>query len=85
MQKQSVWVFWIGSLLAIVLASGWVATLGGVIFAFLFVAHLAEFFVKRDVLQRAGGSMGNHFVQTLIYGLFHWKPIEEQLGEGSGD
>jgi hypothetical protein len=85
MQKQSVWVFWIGSLLAIVLASGWVATLGGVIFAFLFVAHLAEFFVKRDVLKRAGGSMGNHFVQTLIYGLFHWKPIEEQLGEGSGD
>ena len=23
--------------------------------------------------------MGHHFVQTMIYGLFHWKPLEEGL------
>ena len=85
MQKQSVWVFWIGSILAIALTSGWIAILGRVVFGFLFIAHLAEFVVKRDVFKRAGGSMGNHFVQTMIYGLFHWKPIEEQLGEGASD
>ena len=35
-----------------------------------------------SVMERAGGSMGHHFVQTLIYGLFHWKPIEERLASG---
>ena len=84
MQKQSVWVFWIASLLAMILASGWIAIAGRIVFGFLFVAHLAEFVVKRDVFKRAGGSMGHHFVQTMIYGLFHWKPLEEDLGEGSG-
>ena len=29
--------------------------------------------------------MGHHFVQTMIYGLFHWRPIEEQLKDASGD
>ena len=42
-------------------------------------AHLVEFFVKRPVFERAGGSMGHHFVQTMIYGLFHWKPVEDRL------
>jgi hypothetical protein len=37
-----------------------------------------EFFVKKNVLEQAGGPMGGHFLQTLIYGLFHWKPLEEQ-------
>jgi hypothetical protein len=27
--------------------------------------------------------MGRHFVQTLIYGLFHWKPLEEELAAES--
>ena len=34
--------------------------------------------MKRDVFEKAGGSMGYHFVQTMIYGLFHWKPLEEE-------
>jgi hypothetical protein len=28
-------------------------------------------------MEAAGGSMGHHFVQTMIYGLFHWKPLED--------
>jgi hypothetical protein len=28
-------------------------------------------------MEAAGGSMGHHFVQTLIYGFFHWKPLED--------
>ena len=79
MQKQSVWVLWIGALLASLLGSGWVSTAGSWFFGLLLVAHLVEFFVKRSVFERVGGSMGHHFVQTLIYGLFHWKPLEEGL------
>ena len=41
------------------------------------VLHFLEFIVKRDVMARAGGSMGNHFVQTMIYGFLHWKPLED--------
>ena len=42
-----------------------------------------EFLVKKSVMERAGGSMGGHFLQTLIYGLFHWKPLEEQQAAGA--
>ena len=83
MQKQSVWVIWIGSVLAMVLGSGWVATVGQVLFGLTFVAHVVEFFMKRSLFEQVGGSMGHHFVQTMIYGLFHWKPLEEgQASDG---
>jgi hypothetical protein len=75
--KQSVWILWIGSLLAIGLGSGWIVTAGKIAFGATLVAHVAEFAVKRSVLERADGSMGHHFIQTLIYGLFHWKPLED--------
>ena len=79
MQKQSVWVIWIGALAAIILGSGWVATTGQWVFGGMFVVHVIEFIVHRSLFQRAGGSMGHHFVQTLIYGLMHWTPIKERL------
>ena len=88
--KQSVWIVWLGAAAAIVLGSGWVATLGHVVFWSMLGVHLAEFFVKRPVMEAAGGSLAHHFVQTLIYGLFHWKPLEDrskrppETGPGSG-
>ena len=75
--KQSVWVLWLGAAAAIVWGTGWVSTAGHVAFWLTLAAHLAEFVVKRPVMEAAGGSMGHHFVQTLIYGLFHWKPLED--------
>ena len=75
--KQGVWVIWLGAAAAIVWGSGWISTVGHVAFWGMLGVHLAEFFVKRPVMQAAGGSMGYHFVQTLIYGLFHWKPLED--------
>ncbi len=75
--KHSVWVIWIGSAAAIVFESGWISTAGHLAFWLTLAAHLAEFFVKRPLFERAGGSIGHHFLQTLIYGLFHWKPLEE--------
>lgn len=79
MQKQGVFVLWIGSLAAWFLGGGWIATAGQIAFGLTFLAHLVEFVVKRSVFEKAGGSMGHHFVQTMIYGLFHWKPLEDAL------
>jgi hypothetical protein len=79
MQKQSIWVIWIGALAAIFLGSGWIATIGRWTFGLMLVAHVVEFIVYRSLFQRAGGSMLHHFVQTLIYGLLHWTPIKQRL------
>jgi hypothetical protein len=66
------------------LASGWVATAGQVLFWITLFAHIVECFMNLKLFRRAGGSLANHIVQTLIYGLFHWTPIKERLeAEGS--
>jgi hypothetical protein len=76
--KQSVWVIWLGAGAAIAFGTGGVATLGHLVFWGTLAVHLVEFFVKRPVMEAAGGSLPHHFVQTLIYGLFHWKPLEDR-------
>ena len=89
MQKQSVWIIWIGSLAAMIFGGGWVATVGQWMFGLMFVVHVVEFVVNRSLFERVGGSMGHHFVQTLIYGFMHWAPLKEQLAaeeaSSSGD
>ncbi len=79
MQKQSIWVVWIGAAVAMLLGSGWIATIGQWTIGLMLLAHVVEFFVHRSLFERAGGSMSHHFVQTLIYGLMHWVPIKERL------
>ncbi len=79
--KFGVWVIWLGSLWMIVEGSGWVTTAGLLAFWGTLMAHLLEFRVKRRVMEAAGGSMRHHLVQTLIYGLFHWKPLEDAARE----
>ncbi len=79
--KHGVWAVWVGSLAAMLFGSGWVATAGHVTFWLTLVAHTGEFFVNRSLFERAGGSMGHHFVQTLIYGLIHWLPIKQRLAD----
>jgi hypothetical protein len=81
--KYGVWLVWIGGGAAILFGSGGVATAGHWIVWLTLAAHIVEFLVKRPLFERVGGSMGGHFVQTLIYGLFHWKPLEEQLAARS--
>lgn len=86
MQKQSVWVLWIASILAMFLASGWIATIGSWVFWLLIVVHFIEFVVHLSLFKQAGGSMFHHFVQTMIYGLFHWTPIKEaQAGQAPAE
>ncbi|MDP6978688.1 MAG: hypothetical protein QF570_08815 [Myxococcota bacterium] len=76
--KQSVLVMWLVLLLIITFGGGTIQTGARWLFWLLAIVHVAEFFWKKSVLEKAGGSMGHHFVQVLIYGLFHWKPLEEQ-------
>ena len=78
MQKQGVVVPWVVFLVGMLLGSGWIAGVATFAFWAMALAHVAEFFVKKSVFEKAGGSMAQHFIQTLIYGLFHWKPLEEQ-------
>jgi len=81
--KYGVWLVWIGSLSAIFLGSGWMVAAGHLVFWLTLGAHVVEFVMNRPLFERAGGSLGHHFVQTLIYGLFHWMPIRERLTEQS--
>lgn len=76
---------WFVLLAGAVFASGWVQTASNIVFWLIGAIHLAEFFAKRTVLERAGGSMVNHFVQVLMYGVFHWKPLEEQQAASATD
>ena len=77
-QKISVLFLWV-TLGLCVLSSGdsTLLSIGRFVFWAMLVAHIAEFVVMRSVFQRDGGSMGHHFVQTLIYGLFHWTPLRD--------
>jgi uncharacterized protein YhhL (DUF1145 family) len=85
--KQSVLVMWFVLLAGMIFGSGGLATAANFGFAAIAIVHVIEFLVKKSVLEKAGGSMGHHFLQTLIYGLFHWKPLEDQqsaaVSEGS--
>jgi len=83
MQKQSVWIIWIGSIVAMTLGSGWVATAGMWTFGLTFLAHTAEFIMNLSLFKQAEGTMVHHFVQTMIYGLFHWMPIKKSLESGA--
>ena len=81
--KYSVWVLWFGSLAAMFFGHGWVATAGQGAFALTALAHAVEFLANRSLFQKAGGSMVHHFVQTMIYGLFHFMPIKRRLDSAS--
>jgi len=82
--KYSVWIVWIGGLAAMLFGSGWVSTTGRIVFWLTFVAHLVEFLMNRSMFEKAGGSMGHHFVQTMIYGLFYWTPIKRRIEASDG-
>lgn len=77
--KQTVWLVYLGGVLGMLMDWGWVSTLLQAVFWLTIVAHFVEFLMNRSLFEKAGGSMGHHFVQTMIYGLFHWQPIKREL------
>lgn len=46
-------------------------------------AHVLEFVVFRGVFRQDGGSMGEHFGQTLLFGFFHIKDVKERVEAGT--
>lgn len=78
--KYGVFVLWFGSLAAMWFGDASVARMGQLTFWGTLAAHLAEFAWKRPLFVRAGGDMASHFLQTMLYGLFYWKPVEDRLG-----
>ena len=83
--KQGVLGMWFIILLGMIFASGGLATAANFAFLSILLVHVVEFFLKKGVLEKAGGSMGQHFLQTMIYGLFYWKPLEDQQAEAARD
>ena len=81
--KHGIWVLWVGCIVAILFGQGAVASWGAWILGLSFAVHIVEFFVNLPLFRRAGGSLANHFFQTLIYGLFHWTPIKQRLDSES--
>ena len=70
--KGAVIGLWIACLAAFVLPAGmWWASAGRTLFVGLLVVHALEFVVFLPKLRAAGGSLGHHFVQTLIFGIVH--------------
>jgi uncharacterized protein YhhL (DUF1145 family) len=51
-------------------------------FVLMLAAHAIEFLFFQRTLARLGGSMGHHFVQVLLYGLFHLQLAKAEAGEG---
>ena len=70
---------WVAAIGVWWLAGGWLQLLDQITFGLLVVTHPIEFLVKRELFARLGGSMGRHFAQTLVFGLFYWRPLERQL------
>lgn len=57
------------------------ARLGRLVFWVMAAAHVVEFLVFRGMFQRAGGSLGQHFFQTLVFGFAHIREVREQTSE----
>ena len=48
------------------------------------LAHVVEFFIYRPKLRLAEGTMNHHFLQVLIFGMFHCQEVEAELASKSG-
>jgi uncharacterized protein YhhL (DUF1145 family) len=53
--------------------------IGRIAFFVTAIAHIVEFFIYRPALRRAKGSLGHHFVQVLIFGMFHYQDVQAEL------
>lgn len=63
---------------AVMLAPGTATTVIVWFLGVTLIAHVIEFLVKFGVMKQAGGSMAGHFVQTLLFGFMHWRPLEKK-------
>jgi uncharacterized protein YhhL (DUF1145 family) len=78
--KVGVIVLWLVLLTSFFLPDDSVgAQIGRIGFFVTAIAHVAEFFIYRRKLALAEGTMNDHFLQVLIFGLFHLKEVDAEL------
>ena len=78
-------VLWVVLAVSFLLPSGpWVGAARGA-FVILLAAHALEFLVFHRTLGRLGGSMGHHFVQMLMYGIFHLQLTRAEASEARAE
>ncbi len=72
-------VVWIASARAFFLpeTAPWAST-GRLLFGALLAVHAIETVVFLPRLRAAGGSLANHVVQTLLFGLLHVGPLRNE-------
>lgn len=67
---------WIALAACFFVPLGTLGTIGRWAFGLMLLAHLAEFTVFRSRLEAAGGSLGHHFVQMLLFGILHVRSLD---------
>jgi uncharacterized protein YhhL (DUF1145 family) len=82
--KLGIGVVWVLCLLGFLFGSGSVASVGRSVFWLLAVAHVGEFLFFRSTLKSAGGSLAEHFFQTLLFGLFHIREVRDRVEGAQG-
>lgn len=69
--KAVVVALWIACIACFFLPETSLTLIGQRLFWGLVIVHAIECVVFLPKLRRAGGSLGNHLVQTMIFGLFY--------------
>ena len=57
------------------------AAVGQTVFWVMLVVHVVEFIVMQSTFRKAGGSLGHHFAQTLLFGMFHLRTVRARADE----
>ena len=57
------------------------AAVGQAVFWGMLAIHAIEFIVMQSTFRKAGGSLGHHFVQTLLFGMFHLRAVRARADE----
>ena len=83
--KMAINVLWVVLALSLVMPSGALATILHGLLALMLVAHVIEFAVFSRTLAKLGGSMGHHFVQVLLYGVFHIQLVKLEAEPAAAD
>ena len=75
--KAVVVALWIACIASFFLPASTVTLMGQRLFWGLVIVHAIECVVFLPKLRRAGGSLANHLVQTMIFGLFYARGLGE--------
>ena len=79
--KAAVAVVWVLCIASFFVGEGTqLAFWGQLMFFVLLVAHAVECVVFLPKLRAAGGDLGGHLIQTLIFGIVHVRSLEEEAG-----